>query len=459
MRAILEDGKDDPQELAGDDDQRLHLLQGVAFARCVIRVDLLEFRRMRRHGFGCLEQPVPQPLPPAMADLGFALVFAGAAGDEAHAAHLLDFLGRVETGEVSHLRDDAGEDGSADARDFQEVFRMRELHASGMQLLSNLLQFFVQHGNLPSEVDDRFPRGIHAVLQADALLRVTDDFLGSAVAASAQFRRMPEAADAVCADGFQVCRKRRDLKECHGERTVHFPERVLIFREVDGELAMEAVHGTGAVFHELVTEQRVAADVCVVAFRKIGHAVVAIFDQVGDELRVFEVVLPLAVVFEFLRLLDGIGVDLDDADPVRHQPCGQAEPVVAGRFEADDDLRLPVAGRQFQKPGFHRSKSFGVIVEGKGFGTEFAPARVNGAEVMRLAADVATGHQHVVADEADLVVLGKLPMGFEILPRRGPESLADLLSLLDKFLALENVFRNDLIFLRCCFSIHGAYLV
>ena len=113
---------------------------------------------------------------------------------------------------------------------------------------------------------------------------------------------------------------------------------------------MKPVHGADAVLCKLVAQQSKATQVAIDALWQIGHTVVAILDQIGDELGVLEVVFALAVVLQFLGLLDCIRIDLHHADAVGHQPGGKAEPVMSSWLEADDNLRLAVSGSQFQQP-------------------------------------------------------------------------------------------------------------
>ena len=66
---------------------------------------------------------------------------------------------------------------------------------------------------------------------------------------------------------------------------------------------------------------------------------------------------------------------------------------------------------------------------------------------MRLAANVAADHQHVVADKGNLVVFSKFSMRLQFLPGIGSEVFADLLGFPNELLTLENICCNDLIFL------------
>ena len=116
-------------------------------------------------------------------------------------------------------------------------------------------------------------------------------------------------------------------------------------------------------------------------------------------------------------------------------------------LEADDNLCLAMSGSQLQQPSFGRGKTLSSIAEWERLGAELAATRVDGAEVMLLAADVAAGHQHVVADKGNLVVFSKFSMRLQFLPGIGSEVFADLLDFPNEFLALENICRNDLIFL------------
>src|SRR5574344_745584 len=172
---------------------------------------------------------------------------------------------------------------------------------------------------------------------------------------------------------------------------------------------MEPVHCAYSVLGKLIPEQREMPKVSIDAFRKIGHAVVPILHQVGDKLGILAVILELAVVLDLLGLLDSVRIDLYDTDAISYQPRRKTEPVMPGRLKANDNLVLAIGNRQFQQPILCRGKTFGVIAEGKCLLADFPAARVNGSEIMCLAADVAASDKYVVADKADFFILGKLP--------------------------------------------------
>ena len=181
---------------------------------------------------------------------------------------------------------------------------------------------------------------------------------------------------------------------------------------------MQSVYIADPVLCQLIPQHRQPPQLRIHIFRKIGHAVVSVFHQIGNQLRILPVVLQLAVILQFLCLLHRIRIDLHNADAVCDHPCCQAEPVVPCRLQTQYDLFLVMLCRDLHRPRFCALKSLCVVAEWECVLTEFPPSGVDCSHVVGFTADVTSNDQHVVTDKCEFCVLVELDTNLQIPPGR-----------------------------------------
>ena len=277
-----------------------------------------EFFRMHYCRLCRLEQPVSQPLAPSVADLCLSLVLAGAARHKTQPAQLLNLLRIIKPRYIAYLGQDPGKDVPANPRYFQKILRSRNRPASVRKFCLHITQ-------LPVQFQDLFRKPFHrlfgytgTILQAHALLRIPEALSSPAVAAPPQFRPFPDFTDALRPNLLQILWERCCFQQFHGECTVHFSQCVLIFGKADCQFPVQPVQAPDPVFRKLVAEHGESSHISVHFLRQVRHPIVPVLYQVGDQFRVFPVILELAVVLQFLCLFYRIWVDLHYTDAVRH---------------------------------------------------------------------------------------------------------------------------------------------
>ena len=187
-----QDRKDDPQDLAGNHDQRLHLLQRIIRPRRIVHMQRPEFFCMGYCRSCCLEEPIPQPFASSMTDLCFSLMLAGTAGYKPKPAQLLDLLHIIETPDVPHFCQDPGQNVFSDALNSQQVLCVLDLPAFLMESFLDLIEFRRKIKDLLYKASDRFLAAACSVLQTYTFRCKLHDLFRPAVSASPELCLMPD---------------------------------------------------------------------------------------------------------------------------------------------------------------------------------------------------------------------------------------------------------------------------
>ena len=191
-----------------------------------------------------------------------------------------------------------------------------------------------------------------------------------------------------------------------------------VFWKIDFEPPRNAVAELDLLIHNALAQEPHATEFCVDAVRNVRDAVPPFRHEPRDDLRVFLVVLRLIVVVEFLGAAHMQGIHEDERDARCIQEVPEAEPVVAGRLSADDDLVHAVRGSQSLHPIQEELIATPAIHEAKNMVKLAAPV-VERTRVLLRAADVDTDNQSLLRDLLNLVILC-------ILFHRGTPHIQDL---------------------------------
>ena len=403
-RAFRQQGVEDAHQLAADGNDGLLLLQRVLLPRRVIHVQAVErvVRCQERYHTG--EEQPPQAGTSALADGGLALVLAGAVLPQGKARQLHNLFRRIETLDVACFGKEAGYRDKADALDGQQVLALRDLFAQVSELVVDLLVLFAQKLPFVKEHLHLHAGSSGTFCLSRAPRRSGDQALGLLPADCAQLHRTPEFDDAVGSQLEDVFRQARGLQQGDAALRGKAAIGLRVLRKIDFEPPRDAVAELDFRIHNALAQEPHVTEFCVDAARDVRNAVPSFHHEPRDDLRILAVALGLVVVVEFLGPAHMQRVHEDELDASLVQEPPEAEPVVAGRLSADDDLVHVVRGLQALHPIQEELVAAPAIHEPKD-AVNLAASVVERTRILLRAANVNADNQSLLRDLLDLVIL------------------------------------------------------
>ena len=187
--------------------------------------------------------------------------------------------------------------------------------------------------------------------------------------------------------------QRSFCQDCEAEHFINFLVDAPVFREVFIHFLAEPVNVADPILRDTFTEKLQLTERSIGAFSDVRYRIIAIFGQLRDYSGVFAVALELAVVLDLLRRFYRIRVDLYDGYAMRSAPGSEAKPVMACRFQCQNNLRLIVLCRDFDHPVMGSLKAFLVVFEGKWLVCESSTLSINSTDKVFNAPDIAADDQ------------------------------------------------------------------